>query len=156
MSESNRDVIKDFFLGRSKKYDIYMNELQKAENNSDPASKGTLAKICNTLLQDLKQDNDFIRTLVEHGAKTDKDNNEFREFLLTNNFAIQFILRKLDNIESNSKEKDEIDDIRTRLSNVESDNKRHKPIIEGIEEYTNQVKEAQKNQKPAPVADYIK
>jgi hypothetical protein len=65
-------------------------------------------------------------------------------------------LRKLDNIESSGKEKNEIADLRTRLSNVESESKKHKSRFEELESYSNQIKEVEKNRRPAPVADYIK
>ena len=66
---------------------LYMAEFKKAETNTESASKGTLVKICNMLLDDLKLDNDFLQMMIRQTVKLAKRDQEFRGFLLTTNIA---------------------------------------------------------------------
>lgn len=154
--QDTETMMREYFNGRSRKYDLYMTEFKKAETNTESASKGTLAKICNMLLDDLKLDNDFLQMMIQQTVKLAKRDQEFRGFLLTTNIAVQFALRKLDTIESNSEDRSEIAELNSRLSSIEDYSKKYKPIFEEIELRVNEIDEAKKDQRPAPVADYIK
>ena len=95
------------------------------------------------LLDDLKLDNDFLQMMIQQTVKLAKRDQEFRGFLLTTNIAVQFALRKLDTIESNSENRSEIAasiaDYRVlKLS------KKYKPIFEEIDQRVNEINKSKK------------
>ena len=145
MSSSEfKELLMNYLNSRSMNYDNFKSVFEQAKKNTDLLTTGRAATALDVVFDELKKDNDVLKTLVQTVYLFSDEIDRLRQQSITTDRALVYVINKLQAIESDVNDKKELSNLRNRVSVVEKENKKRRNTFKVIDNYAKAIKTRRK------------
>ena len=145
MSSSEfKELLMNYLNSRSMNYDNFKSVFEQAKKNTDLLTTGRAATALDVVFDELKKDNDVLKTLVQTVYLFSDEIDRLRQQSITTDRALVYVINKLQAIESDVNDKKELSNLRNRVSIVEKENKKRRNTFKVIDNYAKAIKSRRK------------
>lgn len=125
-------------------YDNFKSVFEQAKKNTDLLTTGRAATALDVVFDELKKDNDVLKTLLQTVYLFSDEIDRLRQQSITTDRALVYVINKLQVIESDVNDKKELSNLRNRVSVVEKENKKRRNTFKVIDNYAKAIKTRRK------------
>lgn len=125
-------------------YDNFKSVFEQAKKNTDLLTTGRAATALDVVFDELKKDNDVLKTLLQTVYLFSDEIDRLRQQSITTDRALVYVINKLQAIESDVNDKKELSNLRNRVSVVEKENKKRRNTFKVIDNYAKAIKSRRK------------
>ena len=125
-------------------YDNFKSVFEQAKKNTDLLTTGRAATALDVVFDELKKDNDVLKTLLQTVYLFSDEIDRLRQQSITTDRALVYVINKLQAIESDVNDKKELSNLRNRVSIVEKENKKRRNTFKVIDNYAKAIKTRRK------------
>ena len=125
-------------------YDNFKSVFEQAKKNTDLLTTGRAATALDVVFDELKKDNDVLKTLLQTVYLFSDEIDRLRQQSITTDRALVYVINKLQAIESDVNDKKELSNLRNRVSIVEKENKKRRNTFKVIDNYAKAIKSRRK------------
>jgi DNA repair ATPase RecN len=125
-------------------YDNFKSVFEQAKKNTDLLTTGRAATALDVVFDELKKDNDVLKTLVQTVYLFSDEIDRLRQQSITTDRALVYVINKLQAIESDVNDKKELSNLRNRVSVVEKENKKSRNTFKVIDNYAKAIRTRRK------------
>ena len=145
MSSSEfKELLMNYLNSRSMNYDNFKSVFEQAKKNTDLLTTGRAATALDVVFDELKKDNDVLKTLLQTVYLFSDEIDRLRQQSITTDRALVYVINKLQAIESDVNDKKELSNLRNRVSIVEKENKKRRNTFKVIDNYAKAIKSRRK------------
>ncbi|HEX7179055.1 MAG TPA: hypothetical protein VF220_04955 [Nitrososphaeraceae archaeon] len=145
MSSSEfKELLMNYLNSRSMNYDNFKSVFEQAKKNTDLLTTGRAATALDVVFDELKKDNDVLKTLLQTVYLFSDEIDRLRQQSITTDRALVYVINKLQAIESDVNDKKELSNLRNRVSVVEKENKKRRNTFKVIDNYAKAIKTRRK------------
>ena len=134
----------NYLNSRGMNYDNFKSVFEQAKKNTDLLTTGRAATALDVVFDELKKDNDVLKTLVQTVYLFSDEIDRLRQQSITTDRALVYVINKLHAIESDVNDKKELSNLRNRVSVVEKENKKRRNTFKVIDNYAKAIKTRRK------------
>lgn len=134
----------NYLNSRSMNYDNFKSVFEQAKKNTDLLTTGRAATALDVVFDELKKDNDVLKTLLQTVYLFSDEIDRLRQQSITTDRALVYVINKLQAIESDVNDKKELSNLRNRVSVVEKENKKRRNTFKVIDNYAKAIKTRRK------------